>query len=1561
MTIQDSLPAPLTTGHVSNLCVQLGDGSVAAYTGTVNDLFGAGGIQLVDIDDTLPTPIQGSLERGKLADGTPNLNGRNIAIITYDVVLPVAVTPKQTLVNTSKISNYASLPGGADFTEIFGEPTDDASVTMAPPAIDKTILSTNQAHTTDPNVAIGEIVTYQVVVTLPEGASSGAKLVDTLDPGLAYVDCISVAASSDLSTSIGTFADACNDPTNPTVAGSGSLITYDLGTVTNSNTDNTVPDTITFQYSAVVLNSTANNRGLPLNNAAAWQWDGGSVSDSAPDVIIVEPELDIQKSASPAVGDAGDVIDITLVVQHTGISNADAFDVTLSDVIPAGMTYLGSLDCTTGAEDPNACLYTAPATITANWDDFPDAGDTSIIKFQVTLDASVQSGQTIINRSDIDWTSLPDDSNIARSDYNPLSVERTGDPTDVGGGANDYKDSDTAQVKISGEPVKSIITTSEAHTGVVSSIERLAIGEIVRYKLVYRLPEGVDPNFQLLDRLPAGLQFLNDGTATVGFVANNGGITSSTITQANCVAGQTLLWTGNTATPDPAAPNCILPGDAVSSLSGSNDDAYGNGTDIYFKLGTLTNADRDADSEYVLVAFNALVLNVIGNQGDASNHQNDFQVLVNGSTVATSNQVNVRVVEPNIVLDKTVAAPSPLDAGDTIIYTLTFVNNATSATGADAFDIVLQDTLNSNLTLVGVTVFSKPTYATVNTSSTAAPLVHAKVDRLDQGDSITLKVEATVIASAPAGQIIPNVADLTYTSLEGSNGTTANPTGSSTPGAPGSGTGERTGDNGVGSGLNNYAATDNVDITLNAPAIVKQQPVPDKYTIGDQVVFDILVTLPEGVTKDLVVLDTLPAGLGYVSDDIFTTMAGDLSGLLTADFNGTLPSPTVSTTAGDGNDVSWTFGDTTNNVDDPNDTTNNSFVIRLTVVVQNVLSNQIGTILPNSAKLNYTNNNQPASIDGGTVQIEVIEPQITTTKTVVPTSGVEAGDTVNYTVRFANTGNSPAYDVVAVDTLAQGVAFASLVQCVDQNNAAVSSAATPDAPSAGKVTFQGDPVGSWDIPTTNPVSYIECQYTATVLDTVIVDGDHTNVVDADWSSQNDTTNRDERNYDDTPGVNVDGDQDEDDAVFKVDPPTFDKSDNGATKARIGDVINYTLEIGSPLGTLQSLTVQDLLPAGMIYLNDAAFNPVSGAITPTPAPTVSSPNDGSAPVALTWNFGNAVVSTSPIQITFSARVANVVSNQRPDVLVNNASMTWTNVTGTPQTLRDHDDFVIVEPEMTIAKTIIQGSAAPGDTVTVRIVVKNVGTSTAYEVTMQDVLPVGLTYAGGLDCTLGVQDPAPNPCTESGGTITAQWSQFLADGTTAIIEFQATVDAGVSPGAQIVNTAKVTEYSSLPDTDPNAPFERDYPEVEDSDAIDVVGGSIGNYIWLDENSDGYQDAGEPGIANVTVKLYNDCMATSWRRQDGRQWRLPVRQPACRRLLRGRVGRHGRNDQHVAGRHDADDANDNPGRQRLRQPRSQQWRTRRQYPDYWVQRLSGDRRRRQATGESDGGLRLQLQSQR
>ena len=44
-----------------------------------------------------------------------------------------------------------------------------------------------------------------------------------------------------------------------------------------------------------------------------------------------------------------------------------------------------------------------------------------------------------------------------------------------------------------------------------------------------------------------------------------------------------------------------------------------------------------------------------------------------------------------------------------------------------------------------------------------------------------------------------------------------------------------------------------------------------------------------------------------------------------------------------------------------------------------------------------------------------------------------------------------------------------------------------------------------------------------------------------------------------------------------------------------------------------------------------------------------------------------------------------------------------------------------------------------------------------------------------------------------------------------------------------------------------------EIEDY-AVQSLPGVIGNFVWVDENEDGYQDAGEPGLGGVTVELRN-----------------------------------------------------------------------------------------------------------
>ena len=126
---------------------------------------------------------------------------------------------------------------------------------------------------------------------------------------------------------------------------------------------------------------------------------------------------------------------------------------------------------------------------------------------------------------------------------------------------------------------------------------------------------------------------------------------------------------------------------------------------------------------------------------------------------------------------------------------------------------------------------------------------------LNPGQTLTVQITATIAATAPSGLTIPNSATMTYTSLPVA-GTSPNPTGSVTPGAGGTDTGERTGS--VRPAPNDYTATSPVNVTLAVPAVTKTGHA-DHYTIGDHITYNIRVTLREGVTRGLLVADLLPS------------------------------------------------------------------------------------------------------------------------------------------------------------------------------------------------------------------------------------------------------------------------------------------------------------------------------------------------------------------------------------------------------------------------------------------------------------------------------------------------------------------------------------------------------------------------------------------------------------------------------------------------------------------------------------------------------------------------------
>ena len=104
------------------------------------------------------------------------------------------VSPQSALTNTATLFNYAGAEGAPDHTTV--DRTDDATVTVAPVTITKTRTGTNQAHTAGAQVAVGEQITYDVVVRVPEGETANFVLTDKLSSGLAIVSLNSLTPSS---------------------------------------------------------------------------------------------------------------------------------------------------------------------------------------------------------------------------------------------------------------------------------------------------------------------------------------------------------------------------------------------------------------------------------------------------------------------------------------------------------------------------------------------------------------------------------------------------------------------------------------------------------------------------------------------------------------------------------------------------------------------------------------------------------------------------------------------------------------------------------------------------------------------------------------------------------------------------------------------------------------------------------------------------------------------------------------------------------------------------------------------------------------------------------------------------------------------------------------------------------------------------------------------------------------------------------------------------------------------------------------------------------------------
>ena len=444
-------------------------------------------------------------------------------------------------------------------------------------------------------------------------------------------------------------------------------------------------------------------------------------------------------------------------------------------------------------------------------------------------------------------------------------------------------------------------------------------------------------------------------------------------------------------------------------------------------------------------------------------------------------------------------------------------------------------------------------------------------------------------------------------------------------------------------------------------------------------------------------------------------------------------------------------------------------------------------------------NNVPAEDDQDDAEIPIRAlSDLALTKSVDDATPY-VGQKIAYTLVVTNEGPQPASGVLIEDVLPAGLTYVS-------NNVGL-------AYNAG--------TGIWDI----GLMLSGWSRTLTIWATVDVPGTITNIAQVNHNEHYDP--------DSTPDNDNPAEDDQDEAVIDGQPLVDVELDKLVDKAQADPFENvvWTVAVtnkGPSAAT--GLTVSDPLPANWVWVSDTS----GGAYdTNTALWTIGTlPAGGSTSLAITAyaTLGVTVMGHGPVPPAYT-NVAQVWTLNEDDV----DSTPGNNVPAED----DQDDAEIpirALSDLALTKSVDDATPFVGQTLQYQVVVTNEGPQPAVGVLVEDVLPTGLTYVSN---SLGA---AFNP-------VTGIWdvgSVFPGQSKTLVIAAQVKWAGWITNMAQ-VNHNEHFDLDSTPDND--------NPEEDDQDEVVVEAyhlATVGDFVWLDEDWDGVQDAGEPGIANVKVDL-------------------------------------------------------------------------------------------------------------
>ena len=460
----------------------------------------------------------------------------------------------------------------------------------------------------------------------------------------------------------------------------------------------------------------------------------------------------------------------------------------------------------------------------------------------------------------------------------------------------------------------------------------------------------------------------------------------------------------------------------------------------------------------------------------------------------------------------------------------------------------------------------------------------------------------------------------------------------------------------------------------------------DKVTIGEKVIYGVNVTLPVGNYTKLVIKDTLPQGFEYIGAGAFYANGTKLV-----------------------NGKDWTVN--VNNYDITitiNNVHSSSFangILSINLTARPTIfdpSNKEGAVKVNNVELFLNDKTMGRS----SAKVTIVEPTADITKKFNVTE-VEGLDHVSFDVIVKNNGKTPLFEVTIIDDLEDLASF--IGQTPGEDNVVVKVTGADGNPIDAKIRWIGSHV-EIDVAQLNPGDIIHAKYSFVIRSDIQIGSQYVNMAYVVGYSAP---------YHGRIYYNESKD------TLKTKMPSITKLVIGTTLGNkegniftpnIGENVTYQIMVKLPKGNYTNLQVKDILPQGFEYLENSVILSNGTLISDVSV-------NGNL---VTINFGNTTSYKYSDNIIFnlSAVVLNDQSNKAQSIKSNNVELYLND----DKIDNSNAQVKIAEPNISVVKTSDKQKYEYYENATYSIVITNNGNGIAYNITIKDVLPLGLKYTG-----------------------------------------------------------------------------------------------------------------------------------------------------------------------------------------------------------------------------------------